>query len=667
MTIEEIQLIEPLSVRSINLCQYNDLLNLDLILNYYYENGTFLKLRNCGVKSNNELISLCHKYAQNVNPISLYKEKENELKLLISQFSIEQLETLNTYISISKLPLSVRSSNAISSLLNDDFSINNILNKGLLDSTFNILAIKNVGQKSRTEIEKFITNLSEIIYKISTVVSESDLIKVRNQYEISKVFPNTQLSDKIIESNSIFSYADYLIQENICFKRNQNEIFKGLFKIYNHKLPGTLDEVAKNQNITRERARQIRNVILENLNDSFEPIRTLKEDLFEKYEIVENTYQIKLDNDVINKINTTCNTEFTKEFIQFLVYKNTSDKYGLVGNYEDILLTKLFNSRGRHNWKHFYLIDNQITEEFDFYSFANDISNLLGRRIEKSYTVSFTDYLSRFLINGNVHCLIKLKDSALNILTNEFKISVNENNELVFLKNTFKQIHEYAVEALEILGNPSSVEDITSVIRVLYPEYVVSDSKVRISMKRKFGFVPVGRSSIFALKIWEERLENFKGGTIRSITQEFLESKIEPVHISEITTHILKYRPQSYERSIMDNLKADKSSTFIFYKNSRIGLSSKIYIESINNDRLIKSNKPIKWEDSLNKLISFIESNDRLPNYTESLEEDRIYRWLNLQYSKAVQNKLDQEKRELIIRIVQGYNPTKKVKVRKKL
>ena len=117
----------------------------------------------------------------------------------------------------------------------------------------------------------------------------------------------------------------------------------------------------------------------------------------------------------------------------------------------------------------------------------------------------------------------------------------------------------------------------------------------------------------------------------------------------------------------MDNLKADKSGTFIFYKNSRIGLSSKIYSESINNDRLIKSNKPIKWEDSLNKLISFIESNDRLPNYTESLEEDRIYRWLNLQYSKAVQNKLDQDKRELIIRIVQGYNPTKKVKVRKKL
>ena len=126
MTIEEIQLIEPLSARSVNLCLYNDLHNLDDILNFYYDNDSFLKLRNCGVKSNNELISLCHKYAQNVNPISLYKEKENALKLLISQFSIEQLETLNTYISISKLPLSVRSSNAISSLLNDDFSINNI-------------------------------------------------------------------------------------------------------------------------------------------------------------------------------------------------------------------------------------------------------------------------------------------------------------------------------------------------------------------------------------------------------------------------------------------------------------------------------------------------------------------------------------------------------------
>jgi hypothetical protein len=145
------------------------------------------------------------------------------------------------------------------------------------------------------------------------------------------------LSDKIIESNSIFSYADYLIQENICFKKNQNEIFKGLFKIYNHRLPGTLDEIAKNQNITRERARQIRNVVLENLNDSIEAIRTLKEDLFEKYKIIENAHQIILDNNVINKINTNCNTDFTKEFIQFLVYKNTSDK-----SFRAFILMELF-------------------------------------------------------------------------------------------------------------------------------------------------------------------------------------------------------------------------------------------------------------------------------------------------------------------------------------
>jgi hypothetical protein len=48
-----------LSVRSYNVCANNGLLDLDLIQGYFKVHGTFLKLRNCGAKSNKELESLC--------------------------------------------------------------------------------------------------------------------------------------------------------------------------------------------------------------------------------------------------------------------------------------------------------------------------------------------------------------------------------------------------------------------------------------------------------------------------------------------------------------------------------------------------------------------------------------------------------------------------------
>lgn len=96
-------------------------------------------------------------------------------------------------------------------------------------------------------------------------------------------------------------------------------------------------------------------------------------------------------------------------------------------------------------------------------------------------------------------------------------------------------------------------------------------------MKQKFGFVPIGRSSTFGLKKWEQELDNFKGGTIRSITKELLEKSETPKHISEIADHVLRFRPTSNSSNIFQNLRLDKSGTFVFFKNSYIGLNYKKY------------------------------------------------------------------------------------------
>ena len=55
---------ENLSNRVYNICSSASLGYLSEIMDFYLEYRTFLKLRNCGKKTNNELIKVCRKYEE---------------------------------------------------------------------------------------------------------------------------------------------------------------------------------------------------------------------------------------------------------------------------------------------------------------------------------------------------------------------------------------------------------------------------------------------------------------------------------------------------------------------------------------------------------------------------------------------------------------------------
>ena len=77
-------------------------------------------------------------------------------------------------------------------------------------------------------------------------------------------------------------------------------------------------------------------------------------------------------------------------------------------------------------------------------------------------------------------------------------------------------------------------------------------------MKRKNGFVPVGRKSVFGLKKWESELDNFKGGTIKDVIIDFLQNKTEPIHINSILEYLDKFRENKDARSVLSNIKLDE-------------------------------------------------------------------------------------------------------------
>src|SRR5690606_17763132 len=172
-------------------------------------------------------------------------------------------------------------------------------------------------------------------------------------------------------------------------------------------------------------------------------------------------------------------------------------------------LPKFSNSRNRHNWNNFYIVNKELSK-VDFLSFADDLNERLNERIDETYSFNFKSFLSRFIKDQEIETIENAFPVAEKIINDEFGLYLDLNDNLVFKRNTIKQAFEYSYEALESLGKPSKVEEITQKIIELHPNYETDKNKVRASLKRNNGFVPIGRSSIFRLTKWKNKIEDYK-------------------------------------------------------------------------------------------------------------------------------------------------------------
>lgn len=657
MTIDEIYRKEELSVRAYHVCKYNNLNSVKDLKIYYFKHKSFDKLRNCGRKSDEELIEICNKYQGEHfdNPETEIK-LENPLKAIISNLTRVQREVINSFILVNTNSLSIRSKNAITLHLTRNLKIKNFAEKILLSDNFNVKNIKNVGAKCVPELEIYISIIKDFLNEVSQTDNEKKLISLKNNFLIQRTFSISKIPSEILESESIFLLTDFLLNQNALFDETQTVIVKKAFKIYQNQKELTLDDIAEKVNLTRERVRQIRKISLDDLFNKLLFIQNFSDDLFQKYSIDINSSQIEINQKLVDKINVINFTYLSREFVSYILYVYLSEKFSLIGEVEDVLQSRYFNARNRHNWKNFFLIKKEIVNEIDFNALANDIDNRINDRIVESYSFNFKSYLSRFLTNNNIEFLDSAFPIGEKIINDEFELYLDLDENLIFKRNTKKQTHEYAYEALNHLGKPSKVKEIYEKVLELYPNYDTDEAKVRVSMKRKNGFVPIGRKSVFGLKKWEKELDNFKGGTIRDIVEEYLSQFPEPIHISEITSHVLKYRPKSNQYSILQNLKLDESGLYIFYKGSHVGLSTKKYTEEHMKSKSIDNSDRKSWEERFDALQSFTQKEKRLP-YSNGVPEKEIklYRWLNVQKGKINKGKLNSNKTNKINDIIDKF------------
>jgi len=661
MTIDEIYEKEDISIRSYNICKYNGLNSIEKLMQYYLTRGSFDKLRNCGRKSSEELIVVCKKY-QTI--ISESTEKNaihgKSLEEIISSLTRTQREVINSFIVINSDNLSVRSRNGIDKFLDGNFKVKNFAEKLLLSKNLKIKEIDNIGAKCIPELDVYISIVKDFILEVSQLNDEKQLITLKNEYLIQKTFSISKIPPKILESENIFQLTNFLLDNNAFFNESYTAIIKKSFKIYQNEKELTRDEVALEMNLTKERVRQIIKNVLDTFYEKLLFLKNFNDNLFQNYGLDISTKHIEITDEIVISVNNVNDTDFSKEFISFLLSVYLNNDFSLLGNIEDVLLSRFSNSRNRHNWNNIYLIRTNIIDNLDFTLFVNNIGERISERIEQTYSFNFKSYLSRFTKKIEIETIDSIFPVAEKIISDEFGLYLDLDDNIVFKRNTIKQAYQYAYEALENLGRPAKVKEITEKIIELYPNYETDERKVSTSMKRKNGFVPISRTSVFGLKKWENEIDDFKGGTIRSITIEFLEQFNEPRHISSITKYVLKYRPKSNDKSIYYNLRIDESKTFIFFKNSHIGINTKTYTKDFEVLDASDINKRNSWEGRFEELNEFLSTEKRLPfsNNDFSEEENKLYRWLNVQKRKIKFKELDEQKEKLIIEIFDRFPPT---------
>ena len=283
---------------------------------------------------------------------------------------------------------------------------------------------------------------------------------------------------------------------------------------------------------------------------------------------------IVIEQDLINEMNRNERTNFNAQFVLKILSIIMPDRFVLIGDEKSVLFK--INTYGSFNWQNTYLISKKCAAVLDFEKWIENLAFRLSERIEEDYIFNFQTYLLDFQKENCWNLLDNISQIAENILLNEFELCIDVNDNILFSHNNLKQVYEYSYEALEKLGKPSKVDAIYQKVIELNPDYMTDKNSIRVSMRRDTGFVPIGKTSVFGLKKWETEIDDFKGGTIRDIAEEFLEGQAEPKHIDKITEFVNNYRNVT-SKNIYANLNKDKSKRFVFYRGLLIGLSAKKY------------------------------------------------------------------------------------------
>uniref|UniRef100_UPI003216EA29 hypothetical protein n=1 Tax=uncultured Draconibacterium sp. TaxID=1573823 RepID=UPI003216EA29 len=515
-----------------------------------------------------------------IDEIQKCTEEEQRLQLVttIENLDSRKKELIENIIHSFCIDLSPRASNALKHYLDDEINLKAI--KSIFtDKYFQLKNIRNIGAKSISELQIFLNTVQKQI----EIIAASKNDELSDEWFKSFMKRNFHLSPAILaeigkdydfsKGIPIFKTLQVLIEREILFNSNEKVVFeKGLMFNNSYKYY-SLGKIGETLNFGTERTRQWRNGLYNKLNSKFAFLKLSELDTLNLYGIDINSDMIIIDDEIVSEINTKENNAFNKLFVN-KVFSIILDKtFSIIGNEKSIVFHK--RNRSAYNWNSTYLIQKRIVTVFNFESFIDDVNKRLSEIIKVDYSIHFKTYLVNFQKSTTLDNFQSLIQICEYLIYSEFGLSLDNSKNITFKRNIPKLVVEYVCELLKERDELMTITQIYDTLNSKYPDKIKSKEGLRSCCARSANLIYFGRSSTYGLKVWEKE-KNIKGGTIRTIVEEFLAKHCEPKHIKEIEKYVIKYRNTNATK-IYANLKLEKSNMFVFFNGFLVGLQSKDY------------------------------------------------------------------------------------------
>ena len=553
-----------ISVRAYNICASLELKTAYDIHEYIQENVNFREVRNCGERTNKELLNLHKTLINRYNP-SIVQANCN--------LTLAEEENLETQIKLAYERLGVRATNALFKYFDYNIPNKHIIQKYFIGKEFKPRTIKNIGKGTEKEVLRFVEKTVSLFYNMDrNNLSPEELAALKiSELTGIEITEKSLLQRFIAKDFPLLSFVVKHLKEILNLNNTEEFIFKSHFCLLEEEF--TLQDLANKFTLSRERIRQKKQTALAKAATLKKLSPWISNTNYN--EILKDKSILKLDEDIENKLILDEFESVGFPFAAFILGNiMQADYYSMtfgdkvkkpwrVSQVEEYNMMKKL--RGA------YLIKHTSVPKTTALKLCDTLLNEICERRSSDKYINLSDIIG-------LDFSAEAKDVVSKIAENEYEFQV-QGNRIFIPKNTAKQVHEYAFEALVNIGRPSHISEIIHEIQRENPEFDSPPTSVKSCMGlRKNIFIYFGRRSTFGLKTWEQEYKNIKGGTIRDIVEEFLNNYDEPCHLTAITEYVNKYR-KTEENSIITNLKMSTSNRFVFLGDNYVGLSSKNYDE----------------------------------------------------------------------------------------
>lgn len=512
--------------------------------------------------------------------------------------------------------LSVRARNVLDNIIGE-ITYEDLL-KQFLSSTFSFANTRNCGRKTEKELNQFKENILSLL--MNTTKEEVEEQNVFNKYKSLLGIPDDRVNEIIILQNQLGHFPLlYTIQKYIdSMQHRDHAILHGMLDIYNGQELENRDDLAKQLNLSKERIRQLRGKILQQIGIFIKSIGSNEDLTCYTPGDIENTNQKE-------------STNFQDNFIYWAI-SLINKEWIIIGDIEDVF----FNPHGHQI--NLNIVPSALGRVYNFKEFISDFDKLY---IEKR-TVTTE-------VNLQSLCLNFFRESIQIALMNDIVYECKKiilrlydctsNGDIIILdSNAYRGLSEISEEILRDNGSPMTADEIYAVLLERYPNHRCKGANSLVgSINNNPNILPMGRTRTYTLKEWN--LGTKRGGTIREFAEECILMQPDRIaSLEDIGNYVRQFRETSSNSSIQANLMLEASGKFALYTKEDIkyiGFSGReypsCYIPAEESMVIVRS-----FETSTRLLIQFIKDNGRYPFSTgDDVEESekRLWRFLrNVRY-----------------------------------